>query len=629
MDKDEINKVFDKAVQHQEAGRKDEAKESYDKILDMEAELLARNKGGMPNLAINQMLSNVHNNYGILHFGDKDMREAARYFRNSLDLIPNNIDAHTNLGLAQHHLGNIDGAIACFRQALEIRDDFMPARLHLGKCLRRNGQIIEAEKILLSILATDPNPEVMMEHGLILAETNRLAEAIKVFEEAAILNPNLAGLQMNLANGYFQIGEAQKAVECLQKGVEQDPENAVAWANLGTYLQRMGRIDESFNAYQQAFTKDPFYAPGAVNFANLLNQAGKLDMAWEVVQKTLSKNPAYPPLQIIIAKLEHLRGKPEEGIARLEALNQRGVVDQDGAQVNQLLGRLYDEKGDFDKVFQSYDRFNELELTVPGRSNFNADLPLEGMELLKAVDLSKFKPSKKSEGKDPIFVVGLPLSGNAIVADIFHRFEGTNLMLEAPLIEMLAQSLPKIGVDYPKGVPTLSDEVIGKLRKEYWNNAKNMGYDGQSQFVDSFGYNYFDIPLIVKMFPDAKIIVCYRHPLENALVCYMNEFQFNEITANFTSKEKAAKFISSSFDLIKHYENSLDLNIYKLRFESLVTDTEKTLEDLETFTGLSGLTFTSMGESKAGIGRWPRYGDHLTEISKTLGSTIKDLGFSN
>jgi Tfp pilus assembly protein PilF len=91
MDKNEINKVFENALKHQEAGEFDKAKESYDKILDNEADLLAQNKGGLPDLSVNQMLSNVHNNYGIINFGNNDMREATRYFRNALDLIPESL----------------------------------------------------------------------------------------------------------------------------------------------------------------------------------------------------------------------------------------------------------------------------------------------------------------------------------------------------------------------------------------------------------------------------------------------------------------------------------------------------------------------------------------------------------
>jgi hypothetical protein len=109
----------------------------------------------------------------------------------------------------------------------------------------------------------------------------------------------------------------------------------------------------------------------------------------------------------------------------------------------------------------------------------------------------------------------------------------------------------------------------------------------------------------------------------------MNEFTFNEITANFTSKERTAKLLADCWSLVNHYEKGLNLNLFKLSFERLVTDTDATIKELETFTGLSGLIFNSMGAEKAGIGRWTRYGDHLTEISKILSATIKDQGYVN
>ena len=45
-------------------------------------------------------------------------------------------EACSNLGLAYQHKGQVDAALACYRRALAIRPDYVPARTNLELLLR-------------------------------------------------------------------------------------------------------------------------------------------------------------------------------------------------------------------------------------------------------------------------------------------------------------------------------------------------------------------------------------------------------------------------------------------------------------------------------------------------------------
>jgi tetratricopeptide (TPR) repeat protein len=63
--------------------------------------------------------------------------EAVSEFREALQMRPDSVQAHNNLGIALASLGRIDEAIDQFRQALTLRPDFEDAQRNLTTALAR------------------------------------------------------------------------------------------------------------------------------------------------------------------------------------------------------------------------------------------------------------------------------------------------------------------------------------------------------------------------------------------------------------------------------------------------------------------------------------------------------------
>ena len=70
--------------------------------------------------------------------------EAIAHYRKALEIKPDDVRAHNNLGVALAGRGAVDEAIAHFRKALEIEPDFMQAHINLGDALAGRGRLAEA-----------------------------------------------------------------------------------------------------------------------------------------------------------------------------------------------------------------------------------------------------------------------------------------------------------------------------------------------------------------------------------------------------------------------------------------------------------------------------------------------------
>lgn len=109
-----------------------------------------------------------------------------------------------------------------------------------------NKNFIQAQIEIDTLLKLDgDNPQLLFINGVLLSETNKINEAIKVFEGLTKTHPNLPEPYNNLAVLYAQQGDFQKAKYTLEQSIKTHPSYAIAYINLGDIYTRMA--SESYN----------------------------------------------------------------------------------------------------------------------------------------------------------------------------------------------------------------------------------------------------------------------------------------------------------------------------------------------------------------------------------------------
>ena len=81
----------------------------------------------------------MHNNLGVAFREQGKLDGAVACYQQALRLQPDYADAHNNLGIALAEQGKLDGAVACYQQALHLRPDYADAHNNLGVALGRAG----------------------------------------------------------------------------------------------------------------------------------------------------------------------------------------------------------------------------------------------------------------------------------------------------------------------------------------------------------------------------------------------------------------------------------------------------------------------------------------------------------
>lgn len=617
-----------KAIALQKDNKLDEAEAIYEEILSHEREILAPESGNDP-VYLSRFMADVHNNYGLIFYQRKEFREAASQFRSALDFAPGNMLAHINLAMVQQHRGNYDSAVEVCEQALSFDKNNLAAQFQLGRSLKLQGDLERAEKVFADILEREPKAEPLTEYGQVLAQLGRLEESLATYRKAEIMQQDLPGLQINIANVQYLMGQVEDAIATLQKVVEKNPVDPAAWSNMGMYLQRIGRAQEALKAYQESYRINPNYLENIINYANLLQIHKQYDGAWQLVEPHLATNLTNNRLQLVAAMVETTRGQEDAALERLEKLLFTPQEGHAGALVFYQLGKLYDRKGDYEKAFEAFTFSNKLELEIPSHRHIDGSIPFERVEELMTVDVSDL-PKVDYDGRSPIFIMGFPMSGSGLLGTYLKMRSDVTVIDEVPLAESMARIMTEKGLSYPQDIAKIDDDMAAEMRALYWQNAAQFGDDGQKPLVDVFAFNTKDIALIGRVFPNAKIAYVSRHPMELIFSCFTHEFALNPITINFTNMEDGKKFYQAlTRQWMRDYQAAhMDYKI--IHFEKLISNGEAEVKDFCDYVGIEWQEIDhlkkmfEMGDTSY---RYVNYLDYMVGFERELADIIDHFDY--
>jgi tetratricopeptide (TPR) repeat protein len=188
-------------------------------------------------LARNPSCWMAHNNLGNVLFQKGEIDQAIAHYRQAIAMRPDFAEAHYNLGHNLTERGELEDAITHYEKALTINPDDAEVHNSLGNVLLRVGRMGEAIAHYRQAIAIRSDfAEAHYYLGRILAERGELEDAITHYEKALTINPDDAQAHNSLGNVLFRVGRAYEAITHYQKALELQPGNADAHANLGSAL---------------------------------------------------------------------------------------------------------------------------------------------------------------------------------------------------------------------------------------------------------------------------------------------------------------------------------------------------------------------------------------------------------
>jgi superkiller protein 3 len=192
---------------------------------------------------------------------DKSNRrpEAVQLFTACIALRSNDVVAYRIRGVCYLELGQLDDALADFRQALRYAPRSGCEYNNLGEVLRKQGKLDEAISCHQEAVRFGPAKHVdhRLQLGLDLTMKGRFDEAIACYHEAIRLHPDSAEAHKRLA--WFlatcsdpRVRDPAQAVELARKAVDLAPQDSGNRKTLGVALYRAAVWKDSVAALEKS-----------------------------------------------------------------------------------------------------------------------------------------------------------------------------------------------------------------------------------------------------------------------------------------------------------------------------------------------------------------------------------------
>jgi tetratricopeptide (TPR) repeat protein len=200
------------------------------------------------------------------------------------------------------------------------------------------------------------NPQCWMAHnnlGVALREQGRPQEAIRHFEQALQIKPDLAEVHNGLATALFGLGKVPEAIGHFEQALQIRPDYADAHDNLGVALVQLGEVPEAIGHFEQALRIKPGDAEVRYNLGNALLQAGKLEGAIEQYEQALRIKPDYAEADNNIAFALMRLGRVQEAIGHYQRVLR---INPDLAEVHYNLGKALTQVGRVPEAIVQYEQ---------------------------------------------------------------------------------------------------------------------------------------------------------------------------------------------------------------------------------------------------------------------------------
>ena len=154
--------------------------------------------------------------------------------------------------------GNIEGAINCYQQAIEIAPDNDVYYFKLGEIFKQEGQIVNASIYYRQAIKLNPNHSWSYHSlGEILTQQDKLEAAAGCYRQAIELNPNFSWSHYNLGRILHKKNALETAKLCYQQAIELTPDYPWTYYFLAEILAQQQQYRASIDCYRQAIKLNP------------------------------------------------------------------------------------------------------------------------------------------------------------------------------------------------------------------------------------------------------------------------------------------------------------------------------------------------------------------------------------
>ncbi|HJP98955.1 MAG TPA: sulfotransferase [Rhodanobacteraceae bacterium] len=574
------------------------------------------------------------------------------------------------LGIAQQQTGEYPKAAGTFERLTRMQPEVHAWWNNLGEASRQAGDLPTAERALLKARSLAPGDAgVHYNLGLLYIRQQRWSLAREVLLDAVRLSPRSVEARLEAAHACHVCGDVESEEAMLEGAGDWPPQPAEQALVLASILSVLGRMEVALKILSQAHLPDG----AAAEFMRLRITAQRVAL---FERNNLLERAQRDLQQLPLAELDTLPADADQ--ARVDGWRAHAVVAMregrhaDAAAFYQCVLDVAEDPevvssaafglaSARDRQAHYRDAWNalgiahatQMEIVRQAAPKLSArhgqPLPM----VTRTVDARAYATWKPLAGpsmlQSPVFVIGFPRSGTTLLEQMLDAHPGFRSMDERGYVYQLIERMEHAGQRYPADLADLTQIEADQLRQVYGGLVAHTLPDlGQRRLVDKNPLNMLCLPMILRLFPDARIVLCIRHPCDVLLSCSMQAFRSPAFRSMCASLPRLARGYTEAFEQCCGHIEVFKPRVLEWRYESVVADLDAAIARLGSFLEVGDASpmkgFAAHARDKrfiatpsyaqvtrsvtdAAVGRWENYREPFEPVLPVLRPWIERFGY--
>jgi len=427
------------------------------------------------------------------------------------------------------------------------------------------------------ILRQDPrSAEGYFLVGLVERVSQRPVNAARAFETALAIDADRYDAAVELASLY-SASRRNADVAALLAKYEDKLSNSPMYLDLaGTVYTEIGLHLKAWPLFKKAATLQPGVDLFQANFAACGIFLGKIEEAQEMYRALLKRFPNHRRNHYELSRLG--KAKDTKHVEQMEeVLRTTNDTPDKNIYMYYALGKELEDLEQWERSFEYYKKAGDAVTSV---ANYDVTEDIVIIDKIIEVCNSEWltngtgSPSTIDFGKTPIFIVGLPRTGTTLTERIVSGHSQVESVGETLFLQMLLRKesgVESIDSMNPEMVEAVAKKDIGLIAKGYMDTV-NYKLGNEPMFIDKLPFNVLYLGFIAKAWPNAKIILLVRNPMDSCFSMYKQVFTW---AYKFSySLDGLGQYFVAYHRLRRHWQEILKDRLIEVEYESLVTDQE-------------------------------------------------------
>jgi len=537
---------------------------------------------------------------GISHINDSirkqlagDLPAAITSCNNALRFNTNDASAYNQLGRVLFNTGHPPQSQSAFEKALALKPEFAEAWHNLGHVLRAQNKLEEAEKAYARSVELAPYYRSgLLNLGVVKLARGKNTEAIESFDTLLEIAPQHVDAHINVGIAQHILRNTAEAKKHYEQAIAIDPKNDTALRHLASLFSDELDTESAIEYFRKALVLNPRLSDVWAELVEHYERANRLDDAQRALTEASRILPNDPNIQYVAAKLERRNNKIEESIATFKKIDPRLLHPRFLQSFYFEFASTLDRAGEYDLAYQTFEKANDLATRSirAKQTDFAAfDRHMDAIEewLASGAHVEKYE-KEEDLGDNLCFLLGFPRSGTTLLDVMLDGHPKTQTLEERDTFEHVAFAIDRQFGGYPFGISSIGPAERKGLREQYRALLEKEGIkpNADGVIVDKMPIRTIHAACMHRLFPRAKFLFALRHPCDVILSNYMQNFSANEAFVHFNTLAESSRIYERVMRIWKTSSDLMPMPVHFVRYEQLVSDTERTLQEVCRFLDL-------------------------------------------